>query len=92
MKIVVIKSKCEIRKYELFLAEESYSMISSAVLRAKHIEQEGVDIPVQGLMIKEKLSKETEILAVDLKVINRRGRERGSERGIKEEEKQKGRE
>ena len=92
MKIVVIKSKCEIRKYELFLAEESYSMISSAVLRAKHIEQEGVDIPVQGLMIKEKLCKETEVLAVDLKVINRRGRERGRERGINEEEKQKGRE
>ena len=92
MKIVAIKSKCEIRKYELFLAEESYSMISSAILRAKHIEQEGVDIPVQGLMIKEKLSKETEVLAVDLKVINRRGREIGRERGIKEEEKQKGRE
>ena len=92
MKIVAIKSKCEIRKYELFLAEESYSMISSAVLRAKHIEQEGVDVPVQGLMIKEKLSKETEVLAVDLKVINRRGRERRRERGINEEEKQKGRE
>ena len=88
MKIVVIKSKCEIRKYELFLAEESYSMISSAVLGAKHIEQEGVDVPVQGLVIKEKLCKETEVLAVDLKVINRRGKERG----IKEEEKQKGRE
>ena len=43
-------------------------------------------------MIKEKLSKETEVLAVDLKVINRRGREIGRERGIKEEEKQKGRE
>ena len=89
MKIAVIKSKCEIRKYELFLAEESYSMISSAVLRAKHIEQEGVDIPVQGLVIKEKLSKETEVLAVDLKVINRRGREIGRERGIKEEESEK---
>ena len=34
------------KKYVLFFAEESYSMVSSAVLRAKYIEEEGVYIPV----------------------------------------------
>ena len=69
----------------LFFAEESYSMVSPAVLGAKNVKEERVYVPVEGLVIEEEFSEETEILTIDLDEGGRNeGIEREREREMKE--------
>ena len=50
----------------LLLAEVAHQVTALPVVLGQHVEQEGLHVVVEGLVVQEELDQETEVLTIDL--------------------------